>query len=143
MVAGFEWVERFSGSFSWPSSPSREEPASFLIRAVVPSLRDVVLRRAELVGTVRAPGLAALGSVVGALAIDPGPVVVYSVAFAGDDERALTARLEKRGFSSDAYAAATTIVGTVVDSEGEQVASLRLRVDVRGGSLFSDLRLRG
>jgi hypothetical protein len=143
MALGLEWVERFSGSFSKPGASSRQAPAALLLRAVVPDLARVLRGRAEIVGTVRAPGLATLGSVVGVVTRGPGFVARYALDLVADDGTPLSLVLEKRGFGRDLYAAATTVVGEARDPAGGVIATLALRVDVRGGKLVSDVRFRG
>jgi hypothetical protein len=140
--AELEWVERFTGAYSVREDPGRERPTSIVLRCTG-SLAALVRGHGEVVGSIRAPGLVTVGSLVGTVSLLKGPIVRYAMRTTGDGGTPLLLVLEKRGFRRDAYAALTTLVGEATEPDGRRVAALRLRVDVRGGSVVSELRLRG
>ncbi len=137
-----EWVERFTGSYVVDVDPGREHLVVIAIRCIG-ALRDLARGRASVVGSIRAPGLCAIASLVGEVSLERGPVVRYAMQTTGDAGAPLFLALERGGFRRDAYAGATTLVGEARGAEGAHLASLRLRVDVRGGALVSGLRWRG
>jgi hypothetical protein len=88
MKRGFVFDETMAGTYERVDQPGQRRPLSFSVQARAPSLlRHLRDGRAELRGTIEAPGLVEHGTVTGAITIRPltRRLIRYELAFRGDD----------------------------------------------------------
>jgi hypothetical protein len=133
MKTGFQFSETMAGTMELAARPGAEVPFAFTVTARAPSLREHLRDgRAELRGTVEAPGLAAAAEATGELTIRllRGRRIRYELGFTGDDGRRYRFAGQKDLRWLEPLRSWTTLPGEITDEDGRVVARCRTRFDL-------------
>jgi hypothetical protein len=133
MKTGFSFDETMSGVMT-REDDGKSTPFSFTVHVHAPSalqhLRD---GKADMRGTVEAPGLAAHAACEGTMTLRPvfERIVRYELAFVGDDGRRYQFAGQKDIRWLDALRTWTTLPGEITDEAGKVVARCATRFDYK------------
>jgi len=133
-MIGLSFRETMSGAYHLCATPDIDRPMHFTVEARLPSLRSF-LKNAVLSirGEISAVGFADHKVAEGTLCLDllRGRVLVYQIAFEGNDGLPYTfmgrKTLSKGGFVQ----AMTVLPGGIYAADGQKVATTLLRFDLR------------
>lgn len=137
MGLGFEYRERFEGSFYWLDDPLHDHPMSLEVRAQVDGLRRFGKTRvARVDGRIEAATIATenggaevRGEV--ALKLLDEKRVPYDLWFEGDDRATYRLRGQRDFYPYDALDSLTMLPASLYDARGKEVGRALLRFDPR------------
>jgi hypothetical protein len=135
---GFEFQEVMSGTYTLAGHPSDQGEMRLMARAraadVVSHLRDGMV---TLEGTLDMERIADDVPIAGSIEIKPltKKIIRYEFSFTGNDGQPYRFAGQKDIRFSDFITTMTTLVGTVANGEGAEIAKATLHFDVRSDLL--------
>jgi hypothetical protein len=133
MKTGFSFDETMSGTMT-RLSDGATVPFSFTVRVHQRSLRNQLRDgKAEMRGTIEAPGIAAAAECEGTMTLRPvrERIIRYELDFRGDDGRRYRFEGQKDIRWLDALRTWTTLPGEITDEAGKVVARCDTRFDYK------------
>ena len=134
-MRGFTFRETMSGSYRLRSNHDGERPISIALRASSRSLRDFFRSaEVEIGGEVDAEAFADHARLEGTLRLDVFRTgkLRYRFRFVANDDRPYRFEGEKTLDRKNIVHSMTVLPGRILDENGDEVATVHLRFDLRG-----------